>query len=191
MWKIIWRLFHSIAEGLQLIMKKNIIHMASTVTFVGPCSFDRIFHYIFAHLGLYFADNGTNLPFEFLNWLRSIVHIHIFQFWQWKFINHGSIVQSVHRNSRSSFIFKEIRSNDSFCPKTAPNSDTLRIERLFNIHFRVFRAPKATILLINVAYEVKMSLIAHNDFYVPPARKLTFPLQLRVTECCVFRYRGI
>ena len=26
---------------------------------------------------------------------------------------------------------------------------------------------------------------------VPPARKLVFPLQLRVTECCVFCYRGI
>ena len=30
-----------------------------------------------------------------------------------------------------------------------------------------------------------------NLFYVPPAWKLVFPLQLRVTECCVFRYRGI
>ena len=30
-----------------------------------------------------------------------------------------------------------------------------------------------------------------NIFYVPQARKLVFPLQLRVTECCVFPYRGI
>ena len=28
-------------------------------------------------------------------------------------------------------------------------------------------------------------------YYVPPARKLVFPLQLRVTECCIFSYRGI
>ena len=27
--------------------------------------------------------------------------------------------------------------------------------------------------------------------YVLPTRKLVFPLQLRVTECCVFSYRGI
>ena len=27
--------------------------------------------------------------------------------------------------------------------------------------------------------------------YVPPARKLVFPLQLRVAQCCVFRYRGM
>ena len=53
-------------------MKDNIIHMASTATFAGPRSFDKIFHYIFAHLGLRFVDNGTNLLFEFLNWLRSI-----------------------------------------------------------------------------------------------------------------------
>ena len=41
--------------------------MALAATFAGSCSFDEIFHYIFAHLGLYFVDNGTNLPFEFLN----------------------------------------------------------------------------------------------------------------------------
>ena len=46
--------------------------MASTATFAGPCSYDEIFHYILAHLGLYFIDNGINLFFEFLNWLRSI-----------------------------------------------------------------------------------------------------------------------
>ena len=45
---------------------------------------------------------------------------------------HGSIVQSIHRNSRSSLIFKKIRPNDFSCRKTAPNSYTLRIERLFN-----------------------------------------------------------
>ena len=70
--KIIWFSFHSIAEGLPLIMKNNIIHMTSTAAFAGPFSFDQIFHYIFAHLVLYFVDNGTNLLFEFLNWLRSI-----------------------------------------------------------------------------------------------------------------------
>ena len=70
--KIIWFLFHSIAEGLPLIMKNNIIYMASTATFAGPCSIHEIFHNIFAHLGLYFVDNGTNLLVEFLKWLRSI-----------------------------------------------------------------------------------------------------------------------
>ena len=28
-------------------------------------------------------------------------------------------------------------------------------------------------------------------FYVPQPRKLVFPLQLRVKQCCIFRYRGI
>ena len=40
-------------------MKNNIIHMASTATFAGLCSFAEIFHYIFAHLGLCFVDNET------------------------------------------------------------------------------------------------------------------------------------
>ena len=30
-----------------------------------------------------------------------------------------------------------------------------------------------------------------NACYVPPARKLVFPLRLRVAQCCVFRYRGM
>ena len=72
MWKIIWFFFHSIAEGLPLIMENNVIHMAFTVMLTGPCSFHEIFHYIFAHLRLYFVDNGTNLLFEFLNWLTNI-----------------------------------------------------------------------------------------------------------------------
>ena len=36
-----------------------------------------------------------------------------------------------------------------------------------------------------------MCALAHILFYVPQARKLVFPLQLRVMECFVFRYRGI
>ena len=33
--------------------------------------------------------------------------------------------------------------------------------------------------------------LTYNEFYVPQPRKLVFPLQLRVKECCIFRYRGI
>ena len=52
LWKTIWILFYSIAEGLPSIMKNNIIDMASTATFAGLCSFEEIFHYIFAQSGL-------------------------------------------------------------------------------------------------------------------------------------------
>ena len=31
----------------------------------------------------------------------------------------------------------------------------------------------------------------YNFFYVPQPQKLVFPLQLRVKQCCIFRYRGI
>ena len=47
--------------------------MASTTTFAEPYSFYEIFHNIFAHLGLYFVYNGTNLLFELLNWLRKFL----------------------------------------------------------------------------------------------------------------------
>ena len=40
---------------------------------------------------------------------------------------------------------------------------------------------RATTLLSRVGY----------IFYVPPAQKIVFPLQLRVTECYLLRYRGI
>ena len=36
-----------------------------------------------------------------------------------------------------------------------------------------------------------MCALAHILFYVPQPRKLVFPLQLRVKECCIFHYRGI
>ena len=49
-----------------------LIHMVSTATFEGQWSFDEIFHYIFAHLGLYSVDKDTNHLFEFFYWLRSI-----------------------------------------------------------------------------------------------------------------------
>ena len=31
------------------------------LTFAGPCSFDEIFHHIFAHPELYFVDNGFDV----------------------------------------------------------------------------------------------------------------------------------
>ena len=38
---------------------------------------------------------------------------------------------------------------------------------------------------------ISSKFLRTNTFYVPLAQKLVSPLQLRVTECCVFRYRGI
>ena len=63
---------------------------------------------------------------------KNIVHIHIFQFWPWKFINHGSIAQSIHRNSRSSFIFHimSYKSNIRSCSCTTDTSSILHITNL-------------------------------------------------------------
>ena len=87
--------------------------------------------------------------------------------------------------------FTEIVAPDSFkkkirpiypsCSKTASKSNTLWIERLFNYHFWVFRVPNATILLINIASKVQMSLIAHNVF-------LFFST---ISMCCWSVYRSI
>ena len=87
LWKIIWFLFCSIAVGLPLIMKNNIMHVASAARFARPCSFDGIFHYIFAHLGLYFVDKRTDFLLEFSNWLRSISINLIFIQLTWNFLS--------------------------------------------------------------------------------------------------------
>ena len=95
---------------------------------------------------------------------------------------------------RSSISYNS-NSNDPSCPKTAPNSYTLRIERLFKNRFWVFRAPNAIILLINVASKVKMSFIAHNDFLVkfrfffmhfqlPIGKDTTFLMVSRLESLC-------
>ena len=39
----------------------------------------------------------------------------------------------------------------------------------------------------NVVHDIPEDV--QNIFYVPPARKLVFSLQLRVTQCCPLRYR--
>lgn len=43
-------------------------------------------------------------------------------------------------------------------------SAALRMERLFNNKSRIFRAPAATVLLINVAMEVELGRISQDDF---------------------------
>ena len=52
------------------------------------------------------------------------------------------------------------------------------------------RADENPRLLFRVSKTI-YSLSLQLFFYVPQARKLVFPLRLRVTECCLFRYRGI
>ena len=49
-------------------------------------------------------------------------------------------------------------------PKSATNSDSIWVGRLFNVCVRVFCAPNATILLIYLSTKIKMNFIWKDDF---------------------------
>ena len=62
-------------------------------------------------------------------------------------------------NSLSLLILEEKWVNYAFGPKSAPNSDSFWVCRLFNECVRVFYAPNATILLAYIPAKIKMSFI--------------------------------
>ena len=49
-------------------------------------------------------------------------------------------------------------------PKSAPNSDSFRVRRLFNVCVRVYCSPNGTILLAYIPDKIKMSFICKDDF---------------------------
>ena len=54
----------------------------------------------------------------------------------------------------------------AFGPKSAPNSDSFRVRRLFNVCVRVFCAPNATILLVYILAKIKKNFIWKDDFFL-------------------------
>ena len=50
-------------------------------------------------------------------------------------------------------------------PKSAPNSDSFWVRRLFNVCVLVFCTPNATILLVYIPAKIKMSFVWKNDFF--------------------------
>ena len=67
----------------------------------------------------------------------------------------------------SLLIFKEKFSNYASEAKSAPNSDSFWVLRLFNVCMRVFCVPNATILLVYIAAKIKISLNWEDDFFLP------------------------
>ena len=50
-------------------------------------------------------------------------------------------------------------------PKSAPNSNSFCVRRLFNVCVRVFCAPNGTILLVYIPAKIKMKFIGKDDFF--------------------------
>ena len=102
-----------------------------------------------------FKNRAQNIEFSFGCVARSAVllkpnvaNIILFNFCELKFVQHGSIAIAIDCNGLSLLIFEEKWPNYAFEPKSAPNSDSFWILRLFNICVQVFCAPNATILLV-------------------------------------------
>ena len=65
-----------------------------------------------------------------------------------KFVKHSPITIAIDFSGLSLLIFKEKWSNYASGSKSAPNSDSFWVRRLFNVWVRVFYAPNATIFLV-------------------------------------------
>ena len=74
-------------------------------------------------------------------------------------------IRSIDCNGLSLLIFEEKLPNYTSGPKSAPNSDSFWKRRLFNVCVRVFCVPNATILLIYIPVQIKMSFIWKDGFF--------------------------
>ena len=97
----------------------------------------------------------------------NVANILLFNFYEQKFVQHGPITIAIDCDGLSLFIFEENWSNYAPGPKSAPNSGSFWVCRLFNVCVRVFCAPNATILLVYIPAKVKMSFIWKDDFFLP------------------------
>ena len=74
-------------------------------------------------------------------------------------VQHSSITIAIDCNGLTLFIFEEK------WPKSATNSDSFWVRRLFNVCVRFFYALNATILLVYIPAEIEMSFIWKDDFF--------------------------
>ena len=89
----------------------------------------------------------------------NVANILLLNFCAQKFIQHGPITIAIDCNGHSLLIFEEKWPNYASGPKSAPNSDSFWVRRLFNVCVRVFCAPNATILLVYIPVKIKVSFI--------------------------------
>ena len=87
----------------------------------------------------------------------NISNILLFNFCEQKLVQHFPITIAIDCNAFSLLIFAEKRPNYASGPKSAPNSNSFWVRRLFNVCVRVFCDPNATILLVYIRGKIKMS----------------------------------
>ena len=89
----------------------------------------------------------------------NVANILLINFCEEKFVQHESITNATDCNGLSLLIFEKKWPNYASGPKSAPNSDSFWVRRLFNVCVRVFCAPNETILLVYIPAKIKMSFI--------------------------------
>ena len=103
----------------------------------------------------------------------NVASILLFNFCEQKFVQHGPITIAIDCNGLLLLIFEEKWPNYTSRPKSAPNSDSFWVRRLFNVCVRVFCAPNATILLVYIPGNIKINFIWKDDFL---PKSITDPL---------------
>ena len=94
--------------------------------------------------------------------VANILHFNCKQ----KFVQHGPITIAIDCNGLSLPIFEGKWSNYASGPRSAANSDSFWISRLFKVCVRVFYAPNETILLVYIPGKIKMSFIWKDEIFV-------------------------
>ena len=89
----------------------------------------------------------------------NVANILLFNFCEQKFVQHGPITIVVDCNDLSLLMFEEKWPNYASGPKAAPNSDSFRMCRLFNVCVQVFCAPNATMPRSKWASSEKMIFV--------------------------------
>ena len=97
----------------------------------------------------------------------NVANILLINFCEQKFFQHGPITIAIDCNGLSLLIFEEKWPNYASAPKSAANSDSFWVRRLFNVCVRVCCAPNATIFLIYIPAQIKMSFNWKDDFFLP------------------------
>ena len=103
----------------------------------------------------------------------NVVNILLFNLYEQKFLLHGPTRIAIDCNGLSLLICEEKWRNYASKPKSAPNSDSFWVRRLFNVCVRVFYAPNEAILLVYIPAKVKMSLRPQVSFVLRISTHIT------------------
>ena len=96
----------------------------------------------------------------------NVANILLFNFCEQNFVQHGPITIAIDCNGFYLLIFEEKWPSYASGSKSASNSDSFWVRRVFNVCMGVFSAPNATILLVYIPAKVKMSFIWKDNFFV-------------------------